>query len=271
MLKKRNVILLVLLTILFSLSAEKSIYSVTSSYSDDLLNQLLSGETIEHASPYGEDVPSIAFDGTKGKEKAIKDSNNPDCFIMGLSSFIEYPEGWSNMTHEEKKLEIINTLLSISTIKGITYISHQAGEKPKVLFSDSYTLTALEKGKKAYDVKFEYAPEEYEYEIAAYLKDNIFGGNVYIIDYTIDGDEIFVSFTNKEKLKFMFYTAVEAKELNMCVDVLMTKEGLAVFALATVFREEISIETPFVSVHLPSAFMKRIVSLKDWFVKEINS
>ena len=44
----------------------------------------------------------------------------------------------------------------------------------------------------------------------------------------------------------------------------------SVFALATVYRENTSIETPFVSVHLPSAFMKRIVSLKDWFIEEIS-
>lgn len=268
---KRFTLVFVILTIALSLlSAEKSIYDVISEFPEERVDDLLSSEVIEMGSPYGDDVPSIAFDGTKGKEKAKEDDETDGCYIMGVSSFVPYPEDWASLSHDEKKLKIINTLLSVSSIKGITYISHAAGEEPRVLFSDAYTLTSAKKGKKAYDVTFTSAPKEYEYSIAAYLKDNIFGGNVYLIDYDIYEDEIFVTFTNKDKLKFLFFTAVEEEELNMCVDCLMTEEGIAVFALATVYKEETSIDTPFVSVHLPSAFTKRIVSLRNWFVEEID-
>ena len=252
------------------LSAEVSIQDVMSDFPEDLKASFFSGETIELGSPDGDDVSSIAFDGTKGKAKAVSDSGKSGSFTMGISAFVPYPDDWEDMSHDERKLEIINTLLSISTLEGTTYISHAAGEKAKELFSESYTLTAAKKGKKATDAYFTYAPGEYTYEIAAYLKDNIFGGNTYIIDYDISGDEIFVTFTNYTKLKFLFYTAVDKEELNMCVDVLMTKEGLALFALATVGREETTIDTPFVSVHLPSAFTKRITALKNWFTEEID-
>ncbi len=252
------------------LSAEKSIYSVITDFPEERRENLLRGETIEMGSPYGDDVPSISFDGTKGKAKAISDSSEDGAFTMGISAFIPYPESWKDLDHDERKLRIINTLLSISTIRGITYISHAAGEKPKVLFSDAYTLTSPVRGKKASDASFSYAPDEYTYEAYAYLKDNIFGGNTYVIDYDISRDEIFVTFTNYSKLDFLFYTAVDREELNMSVDVLMTEEGLALFALATVYRENTTIETPFVSVHLPSAFTKRIVSLRTWFTKEIE-
>ncbi len=268
---KRFVFVLLILSLALSaLSAEKSIYDVISEFPEDRVDEMLASGIIDFGSPYGEDVPSIAFDGTKGKEKAEEDDEADGCFIMGVASFVPYPDDWADLNHDEKKLRIINTLLSISTIKGITYLSHTAGDEPRVLFSDAYTLTSANKGKKAYDVEFTSAPEEYEYSIAAYLKDNIFGGNVYLIDYDITEDEIFVTFTNKDKLKFLFFTAVEAEELNMCVDCLMTKEGMALFALATIYREDTSIDTPFVSVHLPSAFNKRIISLRNWFVKEID-
>ena len=80
-----------------------------------------------------------------------------------------------------------------------------------------------------------------------------------------------MTITNLSKLKFLFYTAVKEEELNLCVDVLMTDEGIAIFGMATIIDAEEYIETPITDVHLPSAFTRRITSLKDWFFREINS
>ena len=268
--KISSTILLYIFVSLFTF-ASNSVLDRMSGFPSWAKEAVLNGETVEFYSVYDDYVPSIAFDNTKGKEKAILDSSKDNALVSGIATFVPYPEKWNSLTFEEKKLEIINTLLSISTIKGITYISYSAGEKPKVLFSDAYTLTSEKKGKKAYDVEFEYAPEKYEYEIAAYLKDNIFGGNNYKIKYDIKGNEIFMTITNLSKLKFLFYTAVKEEELNLCVDVLMTDEGIAIFGMATIMDAEEYIETPITDVHLPSAFTRRITSLKDWFIKEINS
>lgn len=267
--KKIISVILLLSLVAFTLSAEKSIYSVISGYSPEAAEALLNGETLQYSSTNGDIVSSIAFDGTDGKEKAEEAEKNGECFTVGVSAFVPYPDGWETLTHDEKKLEILNTLLKVSSIKGITYISHSAGDKPKVLFSEAYTLTSATKGKKAYDVEFTSAPEEYEYEIAAYLKDNIFGGNTYIIDYDISKDEIFVTFTNRDKLKVFFVTILGSEELDMCVDVLMTEEGLALFAMTAVARDPV-FKTPFGSIELPPSFLKRIIPLKDWFVSEIN-
>lgn len=250
--------------------AEAGITDVMNSYAERYKDRVLSGETIDLYSVYDEDVSSIAFDGTKGKAKALEDIELEKTLVSGVSTFVPYPESWSDLSHDEKKLRIINTLLSISTIKGITYISDSAGDKPKTLFSDAYTLTAAKKGKKATDASFVYAPESYSYEIAAYLKDNIFGGNTYTVNYDITDDEIFMTITNVSKLKFFFFTAVNEGELDLCVDVLMTKEGIAIFGLATVRDADEYVKTPVTDVHLPSAFTRRITSLKDWFVEEIN-
>ncbi len=256
--------------LVFYVSAEPSIYEIISEFPPEKKDDFFAGETIKYYSIYDQYVPAIAFDSSMGKSKALKDYNESNAFTLGLASFIEYPESWKDLSYSEKKLNIINTLLSVSTIKGITYTSYSAGDKPKVLFSDAYTLVDKDSKKEAYDVTFSYAPERYTYELAAYLKDSIFGGNKYLIKYEIAESEIFMTITNYSDLKFLFYKAMSKEELNMCVDVVMTKEGIALFALATVYGREPVVETPITDVHLPSAFMKRIVSLKNWFVEEIN-
>lgn len=270
MFKRIITLLFIFLSSLAFLSAEESIHDVISEFPEWNIERLLSGDTIEYYSVYDEDVTRIAFDGTKGKTKAGEDMEIEGALVSGIVTFVPYPESWSGLSHDEKKLRIINTLLSISTIKGITYISDSAGDKPKTLFSDAYTLTAAKKGKKATDASFVYAPESYSYDIAAYLKDNIFGGNTYTVNYDISSDEIFMTITNVSKLKFLFFTAVNEGELDLCVDVLMTKEGIAIFGLATVREADEYVKTPVTDVHLPSAFTRRITSLKDWFVEEIN-
>ena len=270
LMKRLSIIVILALFVVSFAFAEPSINDLISEMPQDKVEAFLSGETIEMYSLDGEYVPSIAMDGSMGKSKAKKDYEKDNAFTLGLCTFIEYPESWINMSFEEKKLEIINTFLSISTNKGITYISHTSGEKPKVLFSDAYTLVDKDSKKEAYDVQFSYAPTSYKYQVAAYLKDSIFGGNKYLVNYDISESEIFMTITNYTDLKFMFYKAVSKGELNMCVDAVMTKEGIAVFALATVYDQESSIQTPFGSIHLPSAFMKRITSLKNWFIQEIN-
>ena len=270
LMKRLSIIVILALFVVSFAFAEPSVNDLISEMPQDKVEAFLNGETIEMYSLDGEYVPSIAMDGSMGKSKAKKDYEKDNAFTLGLCTFIEYPESWGNMSFEEKKLEIINTFLSISTIKGITYISHTSGEKPKVLFSDAYTLVDKDSRKEAYDVRFSYAPTSYKYQVAAYLKDSIFGGNKYLVNYDISESEIFMTITNYTDLKFMFYKAVSKGELNMCVDAVMTKEGIAVFALATVYDQESSIQTPFGSIHLPSAFMKRITSLKNWFIQEIN-
>ena len=147
----KRLLLTILLCFVVSLFtfASNSVLDRMSGFPSWAKEAVLNGETVEFYSVYDDYVPSIAFDNTKGKEKAILDSSKDNALVSGIATFVPYPEKWNSLAFEEKKLEIINTLLSISTIKGITYISYSAGEKPKVLFSDAYTLTSEKKGKKA--------------------------------------------------------------------------------------------------------------------------
>ena len=96
--------LLTFLLVSLSLSATRSIYDVTSSFDESVRNRIIDGETVEYYSVYNDYVPSIAFDGTKAKEKAEKDSELDSTLVSGIATFVPYPESWSELSYEEKKL-----------------------------------------------------------------------------------------------------------------------------------------------------------------------
>ena len=118
--KRLSAFIVFILLVAFFVSAEPSINDLISEMPADKIEAFFNGETIEMYSLDGEYVPSIAMDGSMGKSKALKDYEKDNAFTLGLSTFVAFPESWDSMSFEEKKLEIINTFLSISTIKGIT-------------------------------------------------------------------------------------------------------------------------------------------------------
>ncbi|MBQ0070912.1 MAG: hypothetical protein KBS81_03515 [Spirochaetales bacterium] len=267
--KKLTILLLVLLLASSAFGGVPSVKDIVSHFPEEKMEAFLGGELLKFYSTEGHDTSSPAFDGTMGREKAVADYNNSRTFTSALVNFVPYPESWKSLSFEEKKLQTINTLLKISALKGIEYISHSAGEKPKVLFENAYALMENKKTK-AEDPVFNYAPEEYSYTLNVYLKDNIFGGNNYVADYEIKGNEVFLTMTNTSDLKFLLFKAVSKEELDMCIDVVLTEEGIALYGMATVFDRPTNVKTPVTDVHLPTAFMRRITALRDWFVKEIN-
>lgn len=275
--KKLLLFVVVLALLVFPVFAEKSINEIISDYDEEMKASLLSGETLQYFSledyywaGNGQDVPALAFDGTMAKEKATEDSAKENAFTMGLSTFVPYPKNWNNLSYEEKKLNVINILLSISSLKGTTYISHSSGYKEKTLFEDAYTLLSSEKRKKASDASFSYAPENYQYDAYGRIKDSVFGSNDYVVHYDINRDEIFMTLTNLDNLKFLMYKCVSKEELDLCIDVTLTKEGVAIFGLATVYDKGPTIKTPVTTVDLPTAFIKRVDSMKNWFIKRIS-
>lgn len=246
-----------------------SIRDITSRFPAGRLESYLTGEVIEMYSVHGDDLASIACDGTLALQKALEDCSDPDSFSQGLAVFVPYPESWGSLSSDEIRMKTMNMLTSISTIKGITYISYSAGDKPVVLFEDAYTLDSSGK-KKTADTIFKYAPDQYELSTKAYLKDNRFGGNTYSVDYRISGNEIFMKMTNLSALKLLLFKAVDAGELDMCMDVVLTDEGFALFGMATVYNRPTAVNAVVTTVDLPSAFMRRITALKDWFLQEVS-
>ena len=73
---------------LVTLAAEPSVYDIVSEFPEGRIESFFSGETVEYYSIYGQYVPGIAFDGTMGMSKALKDYNEENAFTLGLATFI---------------------------------------------------------------------------------------------------------------------------------------------------------------------------------------
>lgn len=86
---KRLIVFLIIGILLVSaLSAVPSIYDIISEFPESRIDSFLEGDTVKYYSIDGNYVPEIAFDGTMGKSKAIKDYNEDDTFTLGLATFI---------------------------------------------------------------------------------------------------------------------------------------------------------------------------------------
>lgn len=92
---------------------------------------------------------------------------------------------------------------------------------------------------------------------------------MYKVEYYAYGDEIFLEITNTKAMKYMGFSCVSANSLHMYVDAYMTEEGILVYGLAVVYNQKPTVNVLVTSVDLPTAFMKRITSLKNWFVSAV--
>ena len=63
-------------------------------------------------------------------------------FVVGATALVPYPEKFRDMTTDELILSLYNYGQSLSSLKGITYISHRAGDKPKILFEEASVLSS---------------------------------------------------------------------------------------------------------------------------------
>ena len=151
----------------------------------------------------------------------------------------------------------------VSTQEGITYISHRSGDKPKVLFDRSWYLSDPSDWKSKIDdpvvTELPSSIESY-----CYQKDSTFGGNIYKHDFTIDEDEIFLSLNNVTALKFMGFTCVKEGQLHMYLDTYLTEEGILLNAMAKISDRDPQVKVLFITVDLPSAFLRRVTALKEW-------
>ena len=157
----------------------------------------------------------------------------------------------------------------IFDLKGLTYISHLAGDKETKLFLESYLISNPDKKNSRIDdpVSTE-VPESFS--CYCYQKDNRFGKNVYTIDYTIKDGDFLMEITNYTAMKYLGFTCVEEGALHMYLEVIETDEGFVLFTMAIAHDREPEVKVLFITVDLPSAFMRRITALKDWFTKRVN-
>lgn len=244
-----------------------SLRSILPSVDDETYSKILSGEIVSETTTDG-DLSIIAPSSSLVEEKIDYILSLEKGFGVALGSLVEYPEGWKGMTGEEKKLALYNTLLKISTQKGLTYISHRAGDKEKTLFEDAYMLSSENKKDRIDDPVVTSVPDYAEYY--AYQDDTSFGGNVYSLTYTSDGDEIFMDIKNNNDLHLMGINLVKKGKVNMSLDFTEVDEGIYVYALASVKDKKPKINILFYTVDLELSFYNRIVALSKWFRDSIG-
>jgi len=258
-------ILLVFATPLFASTIVEALPNLTSTQVENLgkENQL-------RGVSFKEDIRHLVPINSLAQKHLTEYLNKDDSFTVIALNFIPFPKRMEDMGEFEKQLFIFNTMRSISTQEGITYISHRAGDKPKTLIEKSWYLETP-KSRSGIDDPFSYnIPKNDTYYV--YQRDSSFGSNIYQHDYETNDKEIFVKVTNLDKVKvFSIFTAVKKEQLAIAMDTYLLDDGILLTAMATIEGRKPEIKVMGITVDLPSAFNRRITALGDWFVEQLNN
>jgi len=254
----------------FSAFALDSLSSILPNITDSQMDALYLGEIVETSTLDEVDITAVMPEKSVLKSVGHTAQNATTGFSENLTVLLPYPTAWGGLTQEEKQLELLNLMRTVSTQEGITYISHRAGDKPKVLFEKSWYLSDPNNWKSKIDDPVVDELPSY-IESYCYQKDSTFGGNIYRHIFTIDDSEIFLEVTNVTALKFLGFTCLKAEQLNMYLDTYLTEDGILLNAMATVTDREPQVKVLFITVDLPSAFLRRVTALKNWMADRLLS
>ena len=246
----------------FSLFALQSLETVIPNCSESQLASLRDQQMLE-TSTLGSDISAVVPENSTLTPIVDEAKAATTGFTENLTVLIPYPKAWADYSQEELQIALLNVMRSVSTQTGITYISHRAGDKPKVLFDKSWYLSDPEDRTSKID---DPVVDELPSSIVSYCyqKDSTFGGNIYTHTFEIDEDEIFLEVNNVTPLKFLGVTCLKAGQLHMYLDTYLTDEGILLNAMATVGDRDPEVKVLFITVDLPSAFLRRVTALKEW-------
>lgn len=239
-------------------------------FTEAQFESLKNGEILDASTSSGEKISDITPQNTQATALATKADNLESGFAVSSVSFIPYPENFAKLSAEEREVTLYNILRSYSTQKGLIYISYTAGNKPTTLFKDSYLISdPNDKNSKMPDPVSTKVPERYS--CYAYQKDNRFGGNVYLVDYTIKNGDFLMDVSNYTGLKYMGFSCLDKNALHMYLEVIEAEEGFVLFTHVAVKDQEPAVKVLFITVNLPSAFLRRTTALTNWFTDRVNS
>jgi len=117
------IIVLALCTCLWALSPMRPLMS---GLTDSDIQKLLSSETLEAYTTFGDSTSELFPDGTIIKDLAQRTEKLDGAFSVALSAFVEYPDSLKAESDSQKLLDVFNMAQALSTIKGITYLSHSS-------------------------------------------------------------------------------------------------------------------------------------------------
>lgn len=248
--------------------AALSIEDVVPGLSSEEVASLRSAQVVRGES-FEDNVKVLVPSGSYAEQHLLASLPKPESFTVVSLTYIPYPEHMKAMSVEQRQLEIFNTMRSISTQEGITYISYRAGNKPKVLIEKSWYLETPNSRKGMEDPVSSSVPQTAEYFV--YQKDSSFGSNVYRHRYQISEREIFVNVQNLETMRvFGIFKAVDSESLAIAMSTYQLDDGLLLSAMATIEGREPEVRVLGISVDLPSAFNRRTTALGEWFVDQLG-
>ena len=264
---KKTIAIVTVLAVCTCLWALAPMSTLMTGLTDSQIQSLLSSETLEAYTTNGDSTSRILPDGTIIKDLAKRTETLDGTFSVALSAFVEYSDVLKAKPDSQKLLDIFNMGQSISTIKGITYLSHSSNYQPEVLFKDAYFVESATSKEKVADPVYDAVVGQLTRY--AWLKDNRFGGNTYEVNYYCYNNEVFIEISNVNAMKYMGFKCLGANSLHLYLDALLTDEGVVVSGLAVIYNQKPQVKVLLVTVDLPSAFLKRIDSLKNWICVKI--
>ena len=244
-----------------------SVRELLPNMNEEKMNSLISGEVVSDSSANGDICYLIPKDALITSTANVVFSYEKG-FAVGATTLIPYPEKFEGMNKDELILSLYNYGQSLSTLEGIKYISHRAGDKPKVLFEEASTLSSSDMKDKTDDWWFDSIPEYCERYV--YLKDTSFGKNVYRIEYKVKGKEIALEMRNSSELKFMGIGLVAPGKVAMSIDMMLTDEGVLFSGVASVKDKEPKLNLLVYTIDLEESIMNRVIAIKDWYFRLIG-
>lgn len=232
---------------------------------------LADGEILDAETIGGSMIDHLFVPGTEASRRSSIAQSADNSFSIAAVSYIPYGPKLKAMETKERQLAVFNTIRAISTQEGITYISHRAGNKPKVLIEkSSYMEDEKNLNRLLPDpVATVFPKTEQSY---VFQRDSSFGGNRYLHTYTNSDSEIFVEITNISTIKvFGIFTAVPKEKLSISMSTYLLDDGLLLMALTTIEDRDPKISVLGISVDLPSSFLRRITALQEWFVAQLET
>lgn len=232
---------------------------------------LAQGEILDAETVGGGQITQLFVPGSVASSRSVVAQKAENGFSIAAVSYIPYGPKLKRMDTQARQLTVFNAIRAISTQEGLMYISHRAGNKPKVLIEKSSYMEDEKNLNKLLDdpiaTVFPRSVQSYVFQ-----RDSSFGGNRYLHTYTNSDREIFVEITNISAIKvFGIFTAVPKEKMSINMATYLLDDGLLLMALTTIEDRDPKISVLGISVDLPSSFLRRITALQEWFVGQLEN
>jgi hypothetical protein len=265
---KRAAAVLVLLAAALTLYAAVPLEDYIQNLDEKQREALFAGDVISHDSTVGNALRLLPPE-TLIAEKVSEFEINENSLFTECMSFIEYPDYFASMSQREQMVHSFNTLRSLSTQEGITYISFRKGNKPALLIEESHVTDRVGGRKELEDPVMDYLPVGDR--LIVFQKDTSFKNNYYEYEYHNTRFELFQQVTNKTDMRVLgLIPAVRRDVMNINTSVIFTDKGMLAYSLAVAENQKSVISILGYRVHLPSAFQRRITAVLEWFVDRLE-